>query len=153
MVKLKAHHVGMFVADLEESVAWWKDIFDFEKVYEGDFFLPDYGEARMFWIDAGTILIECFEFKGLAKLDRERYWREYGTKHVSLTLGADDDFDGFVRYLEDKGVNITVRATHSAARLTAQFGSEYTKDAKVVFIDDPSGNTIEIQQNAPYKEL
>ena len=153
MIKLKVQHVGMFVADLEETVAWWKDIFGFEKVYEGDFYLPDYGEARMFWIDAGTILVECFEFKGLAKLDRERYWKEYGTKHISLTMGIDDDFDGFVSYLEDKGVNITIHATHSAARLSAQFGPEYTKDTKVVFIDDPSGNTIEIQQNAPYKEL
>ena len=151
MIKLKAHHVGMFVEDLEVTVAWWKDVFGFEKVYEGGFFLPDYGEARMFWIDAGSILIECFEFKGLDKLDRQRYWKEYGAKHVSLAMDIDDDFDGFVKGLEEKGVNITVRATHSAERLAAQFGPEYTKDSKVIFIDDPSGNTIEIQQNTPYK--
>ena len=153
MIKLKAHHVGMIVEDLDETVAWWKDIFGFEKAYEGGFFLPDYGEARMFWIDAGTILIECFEFKGLAKLDRERYWKEYGAKHVSLAMGIDDDFDAFVKTLEEKGVNITVRATHTAERLSSQFGPGYPKDSKVVFIDDPSGNTVEVQQNTPFKDL
>jgi catechol 2,3-dioxygenase-like lactoylglutathione lyase family enzyme len=151
MIKLRPHHAAMFVSDLEETVRWWKEIFGFEKRYEGKFFLPDYGEARMFWIDAGSILIECFEFKGLAKLDREKYWKEYGTKHVSFCVENDGDFDAFVQSLEARDVNITVRATHPAERIAAQFGPEYTKDSKVVFIDDPSGNTIEIQQNTPFQ--
>lgn len=149
MINLKPHHVAMFVSDLEETVSWWKDIFGFEKKYEGQFFLPDYGEARMFWIDAGSILIECFEFKGLGMLDRKKYWKEYGAKHLSFCMENDSEFDAFVAKLEKKGVNITVRATHTADRLAAQFGSEYTVDSKVIFIDDPSGNTIEIQQNTP----
>jgi len=155
MIKLRPHHAGMFVSDMDRTVAWWKDIFGFEKRYEGGFFLPDYGEARMFWIDAGGILIEFFEFKGLDKLDRQRYWKEYGTKHISFCVENFDDFDAFVKELEEKGVNITVRATHTKERLAAQFGPgpEYERDSKVVFIDDPDGNTIEIQQNTPFKEF
>ena len=145
--------MGMLVADMDATVAWWKDLFGFEKVYEGQFFLPDYGEARMFWIDAGTILIECFEFKDLAKLDRERYWKKYGAKHVSICVEEAEDFDAFVKMAEEKGVNITVRATHTKERLSAQFGPEYTQDSKVVFIDDPSGNTVEVQQNTPFKDI
>ena len=153
MIKLKPHHAAMFVSDMDRTVAWWKDIFGFEKRYEGKFFLPDYGESRMFWIDAGSILIEFMEFKGLEKLDRARYWKEYGTKHISFVVENFDDFDAFVKLLEEKNVNITVRATHTAERLAAQFGPgpEYEKDSKVVFIDDPDGNTIEVQQNTPVK--
>ena len=149
MIKLRPHHVGMIVSDMDRTLAWWKDIFGFEKMHEGKFFLPDYGEARMFWIDCGSMIVEFFEFKGLDKLDRERYWKEYGTKHMSFCVVEWDEFDAFVEQLEAKGVNITVRATHTAERLSAQFGPEYTQDSKVVFIDDPDGNTIEVQQNTP----
>ena len=155
MIKLRPHHAAMFVSDMDRTTAWWKDIFGFEKRYEGGFYLPSYGEARMFWIDAGSILIECFEFKGLEKLDRkERYWKEYGTKHISFTLENNDEFDAFVAMLEEKGVTIAIRTTHPAERLSAQFGPapEYQKDSKVVFIEDPDGNTIEIQQNTPVNE-
>jgi catechol 2,3-dioxygenase-like lactoylglutathione lyase family enzyme len=93
-----------------------------------------------------------FEFKGLAPLDRERYWKEYGTKHVSFYTEHDEDFDAFVEHLEQNDVEITVRATHSVDRLQAQFGPDYTEDSKVVFINDPDGNTIEVQQNTPRNE-
>jgi catechol 2,3-dioxygenase-like lactoylglutathione lyase family enzyme len=149
MIKLRPHHAAMFVSDMDKTVAWWKDILGFEKKYEGKFFLPDYGEARMFWIDCGSILVEFMEFKGLEKLDKKRYWKEYGAKHVSFCLENFDEFDDFVKMLEEKGVNITVRATHTKERLAEQFGPEYTVDSKVVFIDDPDGNTVEIMQNTP----
>ena len=150
MFKIIPHHIAMFVSDMDQTIAWWKDIFGFEKKYEGNFFLPDYGEVRMFWIDAGSIMIEFMEFKGLEKLDREQYWKEYGAKHLSLCIDGYENFDPFVKELEEKGVNITVRATHTKERLSEQFGPEYTVDTKVVFIDDPDGNTIEVQQNTPY---
>lgn len=140
-VKVLPHHVGIFVSDLDRAAAWWEEMFGFKKMFENTFFLPDYGNARMAWIKVGSIYIELYDFPGLSPLDKKRYWKEYGTKHICLYT-ADDEFDTLVKYLEEKGVTITIRAEHSAEKFTGRGAN-----CKVVFIDDPDGNTIEIEQS------
>lgn len=137
-VNVHPHHVGIFTSDINRAIAWWDEMLGFKKMYEGDFFLPDYGNARMAWVKKDNFYIELYDFPGL-EADNSRYWKTYGTKHVCLYT-EDDDFFTLKDYLKSKGVKITVEATHppfKAGRPTA---------CSVMFFDDPDGTTIEVQQ-------
>lgn len=139
-VKAKPHHVAMFTKDLQQTCEWWEDIFGFKKMYQNNFFLPDYGHADMAWIKiSNNFYVELFDFPGLSNDYKERYWKEYGTKHLCLYV-EDDDWDVIIKHLEEKGVNITVRAEHPPEKLGK------STPTKVIFFDDPNGNTIELQQ-------
>lgn len=139
-VTVKPHHVGIFVSDIDRSIAWWDEMFGFKKMFENTFFLPDYGHARMAWVKAGELYLELYDFPGLEPFNREHYWHEYGTKHICYAV-ADEDFDDLVAFLKEKGVTITVEACHPAEKLGKP------SPCKVIFINDPDGNTVEIQQS------
>lgn len=131
----------MFTKDLEATCKWWEDIFGFPKMFQNKFFLPDYGEADMAWVKASEDLyIELYDFPGLDDTCAQHYWHEYGTKHLCLWV-EDEDWDTLIAYLEGKGVEITVRAEHEPEKLGK------TTSTKVIFINDPNGNTIELQQS------
>lgn len=141
-VTVYPHHVGVFSSDLDRTAAWWEEMLGFTKMFENTFFLPDYGHARMAWMKApaSPFYIELYDFPGLNAFNREHYWHEYGTKHVCLYV-KDDEFDTLVKHLEDKGVKITIRAQHPPELL------HRPAPCKVIFIDDPDGNTVEIEQS------
>lgn len=143
-VKLHPHHVGVFCSNLERSVDWWEEILGFKLMDERTCFLPDYGHARLAWLKLDDFYVELFDFPGLRALDREAYWGTYGTKHLCLTT-REEDFDDFLRHLEDKKANITLRAAHPPETTGKPDG-----DVRVVFVSDPDGNTVEIQtENRP----
>lgn len=140
-VKVKPHHVAMFTKDLEATCKWWEDIFGFPKMFQNKFFLPDYGEADMAWVKVSeNMYIELYDFPGLDDTCAQHYWHEYGTKHLCLWV-EDEDWDTLIAYLEEKGVEITVRAEHEPEKLGKPTST------KVIFINDPNGNTIELQQS------
>ena len=137
-VKVKPHHVAMFTKDLTKTSEWWMDIFGFPTMYRHNFFLPDYGEADLAWVKiSDDFYIELYDFPGLE--DNTHYWKEYGTKHLCF-YGEDDDWDAMIEHLEANNINITVRAEHTPDRLGKP------TNTKVIFFDDPNGNTVEIQQ-------
>lgn len=140
-VKVRPHHVAMFTKDLQATCDWWEDIFGFKKMFQNKFFLPDYGEADMAWVKVSEELyIELYDFPGLDETAAQHYWHEYGTKHLCLWV-EDEDWDEMIAYLESKGVEITVRAEHDPEKLGK------TTSTKVIFFNDPNGNTIEMQQS------
>jgi len=140
-VKVRPHHVAMFTKDLQATCDWWEDIFGFKKMYQNKFFLPDYGEADMAWVKVSEDLyIELYDFPGLDETAAQHYWHEYGTKHLCLWV-EDEDWDELIAYLESKGVEITVRAEHSPDKLGKP------SSTKVIFFNDPNGNTVEMQQS------
>jgi catechol 2,3-dioxygenase-like lactoylglutathione lyase family enzyme len=137
---VNAHHTGIFCSNLDQTVTWWEEMFGFKKTFENVFFLPDYGNARMTWMKSPNgFYIELYDFPGLEPFNREHYWHEYGTKHVSLAV-KDDEFDDLIKYLESKNAKITIRAQHTPEKLGRP--TPY----KVIFVDDPDGNTVEVQQ-------
>lgn len=139
-VTLKPHHVAMFTKDLTATCKWWEDLFGFKTMFRNNFFLPDYGEADMAWVKiSDNFYIELYDFPGLDDTINQHYWHEYGTKHLCFYV-EDDEWDKTVAYLEEKGVEITVRAEHGPERLGK------TTSTKVIFFNDPNGNTIEMQQ-------
>lgn len=140
-VKVRPHHVAMFTKDIKATCDWWKDIFGFETMFTNSFFLPDYGNALMSWVKVSDELyIELYDFPGLDETAAQHYWHEYGTKHLCLWV-EDEDWDAMIAHLESKGVEITVRAEHAPEKLGK------TTSTKVIFFNDPNGNTVELQQS------
>ena len=140
-VKVKPHHVAMFTKNLEKTCQWWEDIFGFKKMFQNTFFLPDYGNAEMAWVKiADDFYIELYDFPGLNDTHAEHYWHEYGTKHLCLYV-EDEDWEPLLEHLEKNGVEITVRAEHAPEKLGKPTST------KVIFINDPNGDTIELEQS------
>ncbi|MCX8033652.1 MAG: VOC family protein [Thermoleophilia bacterium] len=138
-VEVHPHHVGIFTSNLDRAIAWWEEMLGFKKMYENTFFLPDYGHARIAWVKKGDFYIELYDFPGL-EADHSRYWKTYGTKHISFWVN-DDEFDKLRDYLREKGVPFVVEAEHPP-ELTGKPGP-----SKVMFIQDPDGTSVEIQQS------
>ena len=140
-VTLHPHHVAMFTKDLTETCKWWEDIFGFKTVFRNNFFLPDYGEADMAWVKiSDDFYIELYDFPGLDRDEKEHYWHEYGTKHICFWV-EDDKWDTIIEHLKNNNVNITISAEHPPERL------HKPTPTKVIFFDDPNGNTIELEQS------
>ena len=138
-VDVHPHHVGIFVSNIDTSIAWWEEMLGFKKMFENTFFLPDYGDARMAWIKKDSFYIELYDFPGL-RTDNSEYWKTYGTKHISLYT-KDEDFDTLRDYLKEKGVSVVVEAEHPSEK-TKKPGT-----SKVMFVLDPDGTSVEIQQS------
>lgn len=142
-VKVHAHHVACFATDLDRTVAWWEEMFGFKKMFEGPFFLPDYGNARMAWVKCPTsdFYIELYDFPGLpGGSNMPDYWKTYGTKHVCLWV-EDDQWDALIAHLEEKGAKIVVRAEHPPEKLNKP------TSCQVIFLLDPDGTSVEVQQS------
>lgn len=139
-VEVYPHHVGIFVSDIDRAVTWWEEMLGFEKMFENAFFLPDYGNARMAWVKKNSMYIELYNFPGLDPESNEAYWKTYGTKHVCLYT-KDEDFDTLRDYLKEKRVQFIVEATHPPEKLNKPTA------CKVMFILDPDGTRVEIQQS------
>lgn len=137
-VRVLPHHVGIFTSDIDRAIAWWEEMLGAEKMRDQEHHLPDYGNARIAWMRLGNFYIELYDFPGLAD-GNASYWKTYGTKHLSVCV-ADEDFEPLAAYLEEKGVEVIVRANHPT-EVTGKPG-----DAKVLFVNDPDGNRVEIQQ-------
>ncbi len=138
-VEVHPHHVGIFASDIDRAVAWWEEMLGFDKMFENTFFLPDYGNARMAWVKKDGFYIELYDFPGL-ETDNSTYWKTYGTKHVSLFVDT-GDFETLRDYLKEKGVSIVVEAEHPPEKL------QRPEPCKVMFILDPDGTTVEIQES------
>ena len=66
--------------------------------------------------------------------------KTYGTKHVCLWV-EDDQWDALIAHLEEKGANIVVRAEHPPEKLNKP------TSCKVIFLLDPDGTSVEVQQS------
>ena len=137
-VDVHPHHVGIFVSDIDRALAWWEEMLGFQKMFENTFYLPDYGDARMAWVKKDGFYVELYDFPGLES-DEKVYWKTYGTKHLSLCVDA-GGFDTLRDYLKEKGVPVVVEAVHPPEKL------QMPTPCKVMFVLDPDGNRVEIQE-------
>ena len=86
--ELKPHHLGVSVADLEASIAWYRDMLGFSLYLRSN--LPA-AQAKVAHIKNGDFLIELFEVSGAAPLpDSRRYPNRdlatHGTKHIGFAV-------------------------------------------------------------------
>lgn len=127
---LRPDHVGLSVADLEASIAWYSEMLGFqvERVLD----VPG-GEGRVALLRTGDFLLELFCVPGAAPLPEERRHplsdlRTHGVKHMAYAV---PDLPGLMERLKSKGVDVVWDVvTHD--------------DTLCAFIRDNTGNLVEL---------
>jgi methylmalonyl-CoA/ethylmalonyl-CoA epimerase len=129
---LRIDHVGISVADLEESVDWYVDKLGFELVRPINR-NPD-SAMTIARLRRGDFNIELFEIEGAAPLPEYRRdpsadLRVHGLAHFAFQV---DDVRAVQAELEAKGVNIVMPLTENRTNF--------------FFVNDNSGNSFEFIQ-------
>lgn len=132
------HHVGVSVADIDASVAWYRDVLGFTLLRQ---YFVDSIPGTIAMMANGPMHVELFELKDAAPLPADRRepnldLRTHGNKHISFAVR---DVESFANELRRRKADI-VWVKHFA------FGSN-------AFIRDNSGNLIEFVQNTPPASL
>ena len=126
-------HIGISVADIDASIAWYKEFFEFEKV--NDEYVPPL-KARVVVMRSGDFELELFQHDESLPAPPERLLPDsdiqtQGTKHICF---AHPDVAGFLTNLKANGVDVVI-------------GPNVMPDGKTIgFIRDNSGTLIEIAQ-------
>ena len=130
-VRIRPDHVGLSVADLEESIAWYRDKLGFElmRIVE----IPDAEEAgKVALVRNGDFIIELFCLPKAAPLPEERRipTRDiltHGVKHIAYAVA---DLDILMDDLKAKDVDVAWDiAVHDGERCA--------------FVRDNTGNLVE----------
>ena len=130
----RALHVGISVYNMEESLAWYREVLGFELVKD-DGFLPPLG-AHVCFIERDGFQIELFEYEQPRPLPQERLLpntdlQTVGTKHAAFAV---PDMAAMKRHLADCGAEVV----HEV-----RMGADH-----VIFIHDCNGVLIELIQEA-----
>lgn len=129
--EISFHHVGVSVANLEESIAWYKEMLGFEEVLRMSEDAAN--KMNIAHIKRGNCYIELFQVEGARplpeyRLDPSADLRVHGVKHFGLQV---NDAHAAVKELKAKGVEIAM-------------GPIDTPGVCFVFIRDNSGNALEL---------
>ena len=130
---LKPHHVGISVANMDESIAWYQKNLDFELLWSKDF--PPIN-TKIAFLKHGDFHIELFEHYHTTNLAEYRKQpltdiQYQGTKHICFVL--EHDLEKLYNYFVREEVDIAMSLRESPP-----------KDALMCFIRDNTGNLIEI---------
>ncbi len=109
-------HIGMSVSNLEKSIEFYKELFDFEVIEK-------ISSAKQAYIKVGEIVVGLFEIEG--------YKNQKNTKnHISFFID-EEDFEDALEELREKEIPIV-------------FGPENLRNGKSVVFVDPDDNQIEL---------
>ena len=132
--QVRPHHVGISVADLEASIAWYERFLGF--ALESIVPVPeDEGRVAMLVSDGG-FRVELFELPGAASLPDERRHpatdlRTHGVKHVAYAVTGIEA--GMIR-LQDLGADIV-------------WDLRVHEDVKVLLLRDDTGKLVELVES------
>ena len=126
------HHIGISVANLDESIAWYRNMLGFEEVMRMDQGVTE-DKMSIGHIRRGNSYIELFQVEGSKPLPEYRRdpnadFGVQGLKHFALQVS---DAKAAVKELKAKGVEIA-------------FGPIDAPGICFVFIRDNSGNAFEL---------
>lgn len=132
---LKPHHVGISVANMEESIVWYQKHLDFELLWCKDF--PPI-HTKIAFLKHGDFQVELFEHCDSKILEDYRKnpltdIQFQGTKHICFVM--ENGLEMLHERLITEGVDIAMSLCESPP-----------KDALMCFIRDNTGNLIEIIQ-------
>jgi methylmalonyl-CoA/ethylmalonyl-CoA epimerase len=132
-MNLKPHHVGISIANMQDSIAWYEELLAFKLLWQKDF--PEI-KTQIAFLKNGDFEIELFEHYQTQALEDYRKqplsdMKVQGTKHICFII--DDGIEEFYQKLVEGGVDIAM-----SLRLSPP------KDAMMCFIRDNTGNLIEI---------
>ncbi|MFB1065772.1 VOC family protein [Natrinema sp. H-ect4] len=136
MTALSAHHVGITVANLEETLAFYRDVLDLPVADRfsvgGEAFSDAVGvegaSAEFAHLEADGARIELVEYEPEARGSPTAGLNQPGASHVGLSV---DDLESFAEALpEDVPTLSEPRTTESGTT--------------IMFLRDPEGNLIEV---------
>ncbi|RZH67969.1 VOC family protein [Natrinema altunense] len=136
MTALSAHHVGLTVADLEETLAFYRDVLDLSVIDRfsvgGEAFADavdvDGASAEFAHLEADGTRIELVEYDPEARGSPAAGLNQPGASHVGFAV---DDLASFAEHLpEDVPTISEPRTTESGTT--------------IMFLRDPEGNLIEV---------
>ena len=128
---VRPHHVGISVADLQASIAWYERYLGF--ALESLVPVPeDEGRVAML-VAQGGFRVELFELPGAAPLPADRRHpatdlRTHGVKHVAYQVAG---IEAWQARLRDLGADIV-------------WDLRVHEDVKVLFLRDNTGNLVEL---------
>lgn len=134
-------HVGISVASLERSVAFYRDLLGLKVVEEVSFQGERYeailglkgARGRIAILKSGNLAVELFEFDEPTPkpADRRRPVADHGITHIAIEV---DDIAALYARLEAAGVTFHCPPIHFPACATATYAR------------DPDGNVVELLQ-------
>jgi catechol 2,3-dioxygenase-like lactoylglutathione lyase family enzyme len=110
------NHIGITVSNLEESVKFYRDLFDFEIIDKAS-------APGIAFIRVADISIGLYEVPGYKNPDNSK-------SRISFYVD-EQDFDDAVEELEQMNIQIV-------------YGPDNVRNGKVVVFLDPDGNQIEL---------
>lgn len=138
---MQFNHVGISVADIDRSIAFYRDLLDLEQLCDVFPFAGEDFEAvmdipgvngRMCMMGAGNLQVELFEFADAKPQDPDYPVSNRGISHFGITV---DDIDAVYEKLHAAKVRM-----HSPV-ITFMGGS-----MRATYCRDPDGNVFEIMQ-------
>jgi catechol 2,3-dioxygenase-like lactoylglutathione lyase family enzyme len=134
-----AHHVGIYVSDIDRSLKWYEEMLGFKLMMKKDFPLGKSGLTTMAWAKNGNFYLEFYHSPDKTPFSMESYQSTLGTKHVSFYL-KNADFEPFKAYLRSKNITFRVEKRWTQEQTVKPGG------CGVIYISDPDGLPIEIQE-------
>jgi catechol 2,3-dioxygenase-like lactoylglutathione lyase family enzyme len=112
----KLNYIGLTVSNLEESISFYKEFFDFDVVDKIS------GSDQAF-LKMGDLLISLSEVEG--------YKNQEGTKNTISFFVDEEDFDDALDEIEENEIRIV-------------YGPENLRNGRAVVFLDPDDNQIEL---------
>jgi methylmalonyl-CoA/ethylmalonyl-CoA epimerase len=136
MINITPHHVGISVADLEASIAWYEAMLGFVVEQRVEIAaIP----ARIAFLKRGAFRIELFEVAGAAPLPDDRRvpnkdLHTHGTKHLAFST---PNVPALLQELKARGADVAMEAI--------------IQGNPVAFVRDNTGNLIEFVTEAAFQ--
>lgn len=142
--KMSAHHVGIYVSDMDRGLAWYEKILGFKPMYRKDFALPlPTGDSiEMAWSKSakGDFYIEFYNAPFARPVNMDEYFWGLGTKHINFSIPR-ENFEEFSDWLFDNEVQTLVDGAHSEEACGKPGG------CRVIYLLDPDGILIEVTED------
>jgi len=110
------NHIGITVSDLDKSIKFYKELFDFDVVEN----ISNSGQA---FLKMGDILLSLVEVKG--------YKSGSDSRNCISFYVDEEDFEDAIDEIEDTGIEVV-------------FGPENIRKGQRIVFADPDGNHIEL---------
>jgi lactoylglutathione lyase len=141
----KAHHTGFQVADLERSVAFYRDILGFEIAFawnpQADYIRELVGypgadiHAAILRLPGSDVFLELLEYRNVERTPVDTRTANPGTAHIAFFV---DDLDTLYSDLTTRGVRSV------SAPVTPTIGPN--EGGRAVYLIDPDGIRVELIQ-------
>lgn len=116
MIKKQLDHVGLNVADLETSIAFYQDLFGFTLIEKWD-------DPKQAFVGADNVVL------GLMEMPNYDY-RAYTMAHLAFPCNS-ADFPGIIEKIGSMGLEIVS-------------GPKEQRGGETILFRDPSGNILEV---------